>query len=348
CSWSRLGTQGVIWVVASHRPQASWSARRGGDDGNPLDGYEETDEIPVREQRHRGGWLLLGLLALLALAGVGWVMFQVLGPGQGGDEPEMVAVPEVVGVTEQVAERRLQERGLEIASERVVHEQAEGTVVGQDPPPEEQVEVGSTVRIEVSSGPDDVTIPNVIGFRQQAARVVLEQANLTVADEVEEEHDPEFDAGRVTRTDPETGQAVDPQQTVVTLVVASGQVEVPELVELDAAEAIAELQANRLSHGDEITYVETSEVPANQVLEQSVEPGAVVDYGTEVQLTVSREPTQTVTTPAPPPETVTAPPEDPEPTDDEDDATEGPEPTGDEDEETEDPPGDEGDPTEQP
>src|SRR5690606_28913460 len=55
------------------------------------EGYGRTDEIPVREQRHSGGWLVLAVLALLALAGIGWVVYQALGPGE--DDVVMVAVP---------------------------------------------------------------------------------------------------------------------------------------------------------------------------------------------------------------------------------------------------------------
>ena len=56
------------------------------------DRYERTDELPVRERRHPGAVLLLGALSLLAVAGLAWVLYLVLGPGA-DDGPPMVAVP---------------------------------------------------------------------------------------------------------------------------------------------------------------------------------------------------------------------------------------------------------------
>ncbi len=98
------------------------------------DRWERTDEMPVRERRHRGAALLLGVLSLLAVAGVAWVLFQVLGPG-GEEEPLMVTVPNTVGRTEPQARTELTGLGFTVppSTERN-SDQPQGQVIEQDPP----------------------------------------------------------------------------------------------------------------------------------------------------------------------------------------------------------------------
>jgi len=250
------------------------------------DDYEQTDEIPVREERHRGGWLVLAVLALLALAGVGWVVFQVLGPGAEGTatEPTLVAVPSLINLSQEQAEDELSERGLVADPESVASVEEEGTVIGQDPEPDVPVEEGSTVEFDVSAGPDTVEIPDVRGSREDAARTMLEQRNITVADEAEEVMDLEIQPGEVAGTDPGAGQEVNPD-TPVTLIVANDQTTVPDVVDLDSAEAITLLRESDL--GSEIEQERTDESEPGTVLSQSEDEGDLVERGTQVVLTLA-------------------------------------------------------------
>ncbi|GAA1149076.1 Stk1 family PASTA domain-containing Ser/Thr kinase [Ornithinicoccus hortensis] len=300
------------------------------------DDFESTDEIPVREERHGGGWLVLTMLALLALAGIGWVVFQVLGPnGDDPEEPIEVTVPDVVGRTEAQAVEAITNANLVADVSYENDDEAKGRVIEQTPTGNARADEGSTVELVVSQGPDSITVPDVRDFTEQAARARLGSFNLLVADEVEEENNPEFDKGRVIRTEPPTGEAAAPDEEVV-LVLASGKVEVPDVVGDNANQAFSQL-SNDFRLEVEIEYQDSAEVEENTVLEQSLDPDAEVDYGTEIVLTVSRTPpetvtrTESVTVTQPPPTT------DPEePTDTDPPTTTGPpdDPTG------TDPPGD--------
>lgn len=278
---------------------------------------------------------MVTVLALLALAGVGWVVFQTLGPGE--EQVRQVLVPQVTGRTLAEAEDRLEDAGLEVG--QVVEErdnESAGVVIAQSPEPNDEVDEGSAVNLTVSLGPDAIGIPNVVGYTEEAARSTLEGVGITVADDVELLDDPSQDAGHVIRTDPAAGASVRPDDPV-TLYVASGRVEVPDLVGEDAVDAMATLRENCLVPGP-IDYVETSEADPQTVLEQSVAAEEVVTCETEVVLTVAREPnateTQVVPTtvtatitnappapttepepdPDPDPPTTTTPPSDPVPT----------------------------------
>ncbi|MCK0113436.1 Stk1 family PASTA domain-containing Ser/Thr kinase [Ornithinimicrobium sp. F0845] len=282
-------------------------AQQPGDD----DGYERTDEIPVREQRHPGGWLVLSVLGLLALAGIGWVVFQALGPGD-GEETVMVSVPFVIGDTEADAETKILARNLVVGeTETVADEQAPGTVIDQSPAANQQVAEGSEVVLTVSSGPEAIAIPDVSGSDESSARSILEGQNLTVATEVVEEHDPAFDEGIVIRTDPAAGNEQAPDDPV-TLIVASGQTEMPEVTDLDIVDARIALQVARLNENLTIEEEQRTDVEEGTVLSQSIEAGDIVDYQAEVTLVVAVAPPEVITqttevtvTPPPPPDPTT-------------------------------------------
>jgi len=325
----------AVGAAAGARAGVSSRGRPGGLPPRPQDpvddGYERTDEIPVREQRHPGGWLVLSVLALLALAGVGWVVFQVLGPG-GEDETVMVSVPFVIGDTEADAGTKIRARNLVVGeSELVADDSAPGTVIDQDPAANRQVEEGSTVTLTVSSGPEAIEIPDVSGSDESSARSILEGRNLTVATEVVEEDNPEFDQGIVIRTDPAAGNEQAPDDPV-TLIVASGNTEMPEVTDLDIVDARIALQGARLHENVTIEEEERSDVDPGTVLSQSIEPGEVVEYQAEITLVVAKAPPEVITTTQE--VTVTATPtpeptsEEPtEPTSEEPTTTEPPEPT---------------------
>jgi beta-lactam-binding protein with PASTA domain len=230
-----------------------------------------------------------------------------------------VAVPSVITFTEEEAVDAITRVGLVPEVEQRADDTTAGEVIEQNPGPNTMVDEGSTVDIVVSSGPDAVEIPDVEGFSESAARTRLEAEGLTVADEVEEVEDPEYDEGTVVRTDPEAGQEVDPDEEEVVLVVASGQVEVPNVVGQDLGDAVSDLRDARLSPVTE--FRDSAESEPNTVLEQSVSSGDVVDYGTEITLVVAREApstiteTQTATVTVTPEPTETEPEPEPEPTD---------------------------------
>lgn len=98
-----------------------------------------------------------------------------------------VVVPDVVGVDEAVAEVRLAQAGLTIeVTERPFDASEVGTVLDQDPPAGESLKEGEAVRLVVSAGTEEFSMPDVIGLSVRIARVQLEERGLTVRiDEVD-------------------------------------------------------------------------------------------------------------------------------------------------------------------
>ena len=136
--------------------------------------YYEYDEPPRR--RSFWPWLLGALLIAAVLVG-GWFAWNAVQDQLSASEP--VAVPDVEGLTEQLAIQAIQNAGLEElpAADRNADVKA-GTVFEQDPQPGERIERGNFVTIVVSTGPKKVQVPNLVGRSRDEAVSALTSAGL--------------------------------------------------------------------------------------------------------------------------------------------------------------------------
>jgi beta-lactam-binding protein with PASTA domain/predicted Ser/Thr protein kinase len=95
----------------------------------------------------------------------------------------------------------------------------DGTVVDQLPKPGNKAPKGSKVTLAVSSGREQVPLPNVAGREQSEAANVLGQAGFGTTTQMESSDT--VPSGRVIRTDPSASTPT-PKGTTVTVVVSSG------------------------------------------------------------------------------------------------------------------------------
>lgn len=251
------------------------------------------DQIDADEERRakRNRYLLLGGAALLAIA---LIVALIVFANKGPDKPEvvMVAMPDLVDMTEAQATAELTDLGLKAdvtleASTKVPVD----TVMRTEPVAGTEVEEGATVAMYVSSGPGDATVPSVRGLTQEEATKQIEAAGLTVSS-VEEQDDKDLDEGRVIETDPVQGTEVQVGESVK-LFVSTGKVDLPNLIGLQEDEARKQLLDAGLIPS--VTDKEDPEETAGEVLEQN--PGAgEVDRNSTVELVVATAPT---TTPVP-------------------------------------------------
>jgi serine/threonine-protein kinase len=161
----------------------------------------------------------------------------------------LVDLPEgLAGMTEADARSTLAAAGLEAEMVLTPSESVEeGVVIGfADGDPGPQVPKGSTVRLALSGG-DEIEIPDLEGRAHEEAVAELERLGLVV--ELDSD-DPEngLDVGEVIRTEPEAGDEVEAGDTVV-VVVAVGEVEVPNVSGMTLEEATDELEDEGLSVG---------------------------------------------------------------------------------------------------
>jgi len=215
--------------------------------------------------------------------------------------PGEVDVPSVSGLTQAQAVRELRQADLRAtptprASERV----DEGLAIGTSPREGTSVQRRSNVRLFVSSGPEQVVVPNLVGLSRDSATQRLDDLGLTYRISREDSDKPEDE---VIAQDPGEGASLDPGGTV-TLTIAQPveQVSVPFVTGLSRQQAVGALRAEGLSGTVRERDVQ-DESQDGVVIEQRPAAGSDVDGGSTVTLVVGRfvapEPTPTTPEEAP-------------------------------------------------
>jgi serine/threonine-protein kinase len=151
-----------------------------------------------------------------------------------------VQVPSVVGKTRDDAVSTLVNAGLKAQPVVLVHSnRPEGTVTAQDPAGGTTVVQGSRVRINVSSGPADVSVPSVIGLSYDQASAALQNEGFAVRRTFVESDEPK---GTVVDQSP-SGSA--PPGSTIDLSVSKGPKlsTVPDVTSQDEESARAALQS---------------------------------------------------------------------------------------------------------
>jgi eukaryotic-like serine/threonine-protein kinase len=131
--------------------------------------------------------------------------------------PNLVTLDDLTGLSQEVAEAHLERAGLIANVDTQDADEPEGQVIAQDPGPGSDLEKGEEVTIIVSTGVGAVTVPDVVGQSEDAARSRLSAAGLDV-DVIVQETDEEGDDERVLQQAPGAGSRLRSGDTV-TLVV---------------------------------------------------------------------------------------------------------------------------------
>jgi len=151
--------------------------------------------------------------------------------------PRQVAVPDLVGRTEEEATATLGDAGLRLGE--VTEEQSddveEGRVVSQSPQAGDEVNARSRVDIVISAGPEAVVVPPVVGLSEEDARAAIQAAGLTVSVIPQASDEP---AGEVIAQDPSAGTEAESGDTVtITVSEGPGSEPMPNVVGQDADDA---------------------------------------------------------------------------------------------------------------
>src|SRR5262245_47631559 len=136
--------------------------------------------------------------------------------------PQMVAVPNVEGLTRDAATTAITGAKLKVGSitQQASNTVASGKVSSQDPASGSSVAEGSAVKLVISSGPQMVTVPNVERLTQDDATTAITAAKLTVGS-VTQQTSNTVASGNVISQDPANGSSV-AEGYPVKLVISSG------------------------------------------------------------------------------------------------------------------------------
>jgi serine/threonine-protein kinase len=139
------------------------------------------------------------------VAGTSWPQAKPVGITVSAGPP----LPNFVGQQFSAAQGEAQSGGYQLQQQTVSNSAAQGTIVGQSPGAGSPITKGEVVTVQVSNGPPQVSIPNVVGMNVGQATQELQQAGfqVTVTKGV-------FGGGTVSTESP-TGQA--PKGSTITL-----------------------------------------------------------------------------------------------------------------------------------
>jgi eukaryotic-like serine/threonine-protein kinase len=247
------------------------------------------------KKRGAGGWIVLTLVAIAALAALAYGLSTYFGT----EETPKVAVPRVVGDPIQTATAKLAQAKLVADPVRQPSDTVPAdTVISQNPTDGTEVNPNSTVRLFVSSGPSAVTVPDLKGLTVQEAQNQLSDQGLVVGT-VTEVDDPDTEAGKIIDSNPGAGTSVAPD-TKINVRVGTGKVPVPNVVGKSQSEAQTIIAGANLQV--ETKFKATNDVPEGTVISQSPSKGTV-DIGGTIKITVAQKaaPTLTPTTVTPTP-----------------------------------------------
>jgi beta-lactam-binding protein with PASTA domain len=202
------------------------------------------------------------------------------GPGQ-------VTVPTVTGFSESRAQKALAKVGFKYQSkEQSSDSVAKGRVIRTSPPSGTDAPYGSRVILVVSSGPEQVSVPSVVGLTLSSATNALESRGLNVSVTEQESDKPKDE---VLSQSPSAGGKAD-KGTTITLTVSKGRskVDVPDVVGLSAAKARARLTGAGFSV--RVKERESDAAGDGKVVDQTPGGGAQRVKGSTVTIVVGKAP----------------------------------------------------------
>ena len=233
--------------------------------------------------------LIVAMFVLMVL--IGFVTFWLSVRGA-----EEVLVPDVENKELIAALIELQEKELYPRVQvRYSSDFEKGMIIEQRPSSGTIVRAGRRITLTVSRGPVIDRVEDYVGQKLEDVRIHLQtlfasyRALLKIKEPVSYVFDPEA-AGRILAQMPEPGTVID-SVTELELVVSRGPrgelVEVPDFLEMEFQDAIAQLSSTNFPFIFSVRPAEGEESPG-VVVAQTPEAEAEVPYGSVIQLTMSR------------------------------------------------------------
>ena len=253
---------------------------------SPVHGnYPDTQTPLIDKEPKRRWWIpVVAILAVLALLGAG--TWAYVASDRSAATAETVNVPDVKNLTQDEAERKLHDLGLELRVRERPHADIErGRVIRTEPGPNSSVPKGTEISLVVSSGKEITEVPDLTGKNTSEAAQLLKEAGLSLNNRVKEEPSDSVPEGQITEQSPAQGSQVS-KGTKVTITVSTGpqEVRVPVVTGQDVEGARSNLESSGFTVI--VNEVDSTE-PEGKVLSVSDE-GSHLREGSEVTLTVSR------------------------------------------------------------
>ena len=168
-----------------------------------------------------------------------------------------------------------------------------GYIIDQTPNGNRTAKVGTTIKLTVSSGADNVNMPNLINSSLQNALSMLNSMSVSVSTQTVYQPSDVYTDGYIISTDPSYGEPLADGQEVILYVSQGAQAElvpVPSLVGLDLEQAEKLIADAGLTLGSAVMV--DSDLQEGTVTFQSIDPNEKVKKGTTINLQISKGPVE--------------------------------------------------------
>ena len=225
--------------------------------------------------------IILGLILLFV------VVFLITKIAIDGGITKKVDMPNFVGKTLEEAQTMAEDLDLTIETEEVASSEVEeGKIVSQDPEySETKIEVGTTIKLKVSKGPETAELPKLEGMKIEDARVTAESLGITLIEETE--NSDKVEQGVIIRQDTAVGTLVKSGDTVTVHVSAGAEkVRVPTVMGMDEGTAVATLKNAGLN--PTVKYESHEDQEEGKVISQSIEQNTEVAKNSAIEIVVNK------------------------------------------------------------
>jgi len=248
------------------------------------------------EARNRVAIITIIICALVAIIAVVVLLVLLLGGGgKNNPEDELVFVPKLVGQEFEGIEDLYPDLDIRLLEEVYDENVEAGRILEQDPSAGTEVEPGRMVFVSVSLGaqPKEGTMGDLTNYTEDTAKSYLERLDMDLQVEVIPEFHDEIEAGKVIRTEPENGTALQEGQKIV-LYVSQGQEiktgAMPFVVDIPKDVAIRTLENQELKLDIKFEEVYDDKIVEGNVVRTTPDRGEELKTGQTVTLYISKGP----------------------------------------------------------
>ena len=239
--------------------------------------YSADDDAEKAKKKKRN--VIIGvIIALLCVIGIAGAVFAL-----GGNEK--VTVPDVTGKPIAQARTTLEQAGFKVGTETEVYSSdvSSGNVVSTDPKAGEQAEKGATIKINVSKGTEQVSVPDLKGKSADDAQKALSQAGLS-GKQGDTVYSDDVAEGAVASQDTSAGSKANKGDTIVYhLSKGTEKVSIPNVVGMTQANATSKLENAGFSVN--VATSASDDVDKGNVIKQS--DTGTAKKGSTITITVS-------------------------------------------------------------
>lgn len=207
------------------------------------------------------------------------------------NKQDLVLVPALTGLTENEALNKAKANNLiAVVSEYKTESNVEpGKVLEQDPESSTEVKKGTIIKLVVSKGEEQVSVPNLSNMTIENAKIQLNKLGLEIG-EITKENSDNFEAGKIMQQHPDSGTSIS-KDSKVDVVISLGKkeelVEMVDLIGADISQASNKLKSIGLNIGN-IEKKFSNSYDTNQVIWQQYDAGKKLKKDSSIDVIISK------------------------------------------------------------